>query len=74
MDWPSLEPPGPFGPDLAKNSHFWGPGCLDRCLELAKKVASSGVLCMRKVLVRSVQVLCINGITAAENVTKKVKK
>ena len=27
----------PFGPDLAnKNSHFWGPGCLDWCLELAK--------------------------------------
>ena len=32
------------------------------------------VLCMRKVLVRSVQVLCIKGITAAENVTEKVKK
>ena len=27
----------PFGPDLAKkNSHFWSPGCLDRCLDLAK--------------------------------------
>ena len=66
--------PGLFGPDLAKNSHFWGPGCLGRCLELEKKVASSVVLCVRKVLVRSAQVLCINGITAAENVTKKVKK
>ena len=32
------------------------------------------VLCMRKVFVRLVQVLCINGIAAAENVTKKVKK
>ena len=32
--------PGPFGPDLAKNSHFWSPGCLDRCLELAKMAPS----------------------------------
>ena len=39
-----------------------------------KKVTSSMVLCMRKVLMRSVQVLSINGITAAENVTEKVKR
>ena len=32
--------PGPFGLDLAKNSHFWSPGCLDRCLELAKMAPS----------------------------------
>ena len=30
------------------------------------------VLCMRKVLIRSVRVLSINGITAVENVTEKI--
>ena len=39
-----------------------------------KKVTSPMVLCMRKVLVCSAQAICINKITATENVTKKVKK
>ena len=44
------------------------------CLEMAKKVYSSIVLCMRKILVRSVQVLCINVVIASKKVTEKVKK
>ena len=41
---------------------------------MAKKVYSSIVLCMRKVLVRSVLVLCINVVIATKKVTEKVKK
>ena len=41
---------------------------------MAKKVYSSIVLCTRKVLVRSVQVLCINEVIATKKVTEKVKK
>ena len=41
---------------------------------MAKKVYSSIVLCMRKVLVRSVLVLCINVVIAPKKVTEKVKK
>ena len=54
--------------------HFWTPGTLYRCLEMAKKVYSSIVLCMRKVLVRSVLVLCINVVIATKKVTEKIKK
>ena len=39
-----------------------------------KKGTSSIVLCMRKVSVRSVQVLCINEVIATKKVTEKVKK
>ena len=38
-----------------------------------KKVTSSMVPCMRKVLVCSVQVLCIYEITATKNVMKRSK-
>ena len=41
---------------------------------MAKKVYSSIVLCMRKVLVRSVLVLCINVVIATKKVTEKLKK
>ena len=41
---------------------------------MAKKGTSSIVLCMRKVLVRSVLVLCINVVIATKKVTEKVKK
>ena len=41
---------------------------------MAKKVYSSIVLCMRKVLVRSLPVLCINVVIATKKVTEKVKK
>ena len=39
-----------------------------------KKGTSSIALCMRKVSVRSVQVLCINEVIATRKVTEKVKK
>ena len=61
-------------PFLVPNWPFWMPGTLYRCLEMAKKGTSSIVLCMRKVLVRSVLVLCINVVIAPKKVTKKVKK
>ena len=41
---------------------------------MAKKGTSSIVLCMRKVLVRSALVLCINVVIAPKKVTEKVKK
>ncbi len=53
---------------------FGTPETLYRCLEMAKKLYSSIVLCMRKVLVRSVLVLCINVVIAPKKVTEKVKK
>ena len=61
-------------PFLVQMGHFWTPGTLYRCLEMAKKGTSSIVLCMRKVLVRSVLVLCINVVIAPKKVTEKVKK
>ena len=66
--------PAMLGHFWSQMGHFWTPGTLYRCLEMAKKVYSSIVLCMRKVLVRSVLVLCINVVIAPKKVTEKVKK
>jgi len=72
--WTSLawSYPGPFGLDLAKKKAIYG--ALDVWIGAWNWQKRLPHQCMRKVLVRSAQVLCINGITAAKNVTKKVQK
>merc|ERR1711894_411135 len=70
----NVDKPAMLGHFWSQMGHFWTPGTLYRCLEMAKKGTSSIVLCMRKVLVRSVLVLCINVVIAPKKVTEKVKK